>query len=371
MDRRKFLLAAVANGGLALALSPAAFAASAKGALDGEATRVSGQAVRLTWTPKTQPTSVFVSSDPAAPAKAMRPLKTNLVDGQVELPAAVSPRPYFLIADKDGRSTRVAERLLPLQGGRNFRDLGGYRTADGQQVRWGKIYRSGVMSGLTDPDFDYLSALGVKVICDLRNPQERQAEPSPFLKTGGAKVVTFDYDMSLSMAKLAGATTRAQAVDVFAAAYVDFLDTLTPHFTDMFARLVANDGPLALNCSAGKDRTGTGSALILSVLGVPRETVISDYALTQVYTPPSMYRQQMAQAGAQGMKSSGMTAQQAQAFARMPPEVLDVIMGSDPAVMRQALAATDSKYGGPIALVKARYGMTDAKIAQMRRNYLV
>jgi protein-tyrosine phosphatase len=362
MDRRKFLLAAVANGGLAVA--PKAFAASP---LDGAATRVSGQSVRLDWNAKAQPTSVYLASNPSAPIGAMRKVKADVIGGGVEVPAAVTPRPYFLLTEKGGRQTRVAERLLPLQGGRNFRDLGGYRAADSRQVRWGAIYRSGVMSGLTNADFDYLSSLGVKVICDLRNPQERQSEPSPYLKTGGVKVVTFDYDMSMSMAKLAGATTRAQAVDVFAAAYLDFLEILTPHYTDLFARLAANEGPLALNCSAGKDRTGMGSALILSVLGVPRETVVADYALTQVYTPPAFYRKQMAGGGASG----GLTAEQAQAFARMPPEVLEVIMGSDPAVMRQALAGVDAKYGSPVGLAKSRFGLTDAKIARLRTLYLV
>ncbi|CAN5506572.1 tyrosine-protein phosphatase [soil metagenome] len=362
MDRRKFLLSGVAAGGAALA--PAAFAAAS---LEGAVTRVSGQAVRLDWNAKTKPTSVYVGSNPAATTRGLRAVKTNVVGGVVELPAAVTPRPYFLLAEKGGRQTRVAERLLPLEGGRNFRDLGGYRGAGGRQVAWGKIYRSGVMSGLTPADFDYLSALGIKVICDLRSPQERAGEPSPFLANGKAKVVSFDYDMNSSMAKLATATTRAQAIDVFASAYVDFLEMLAPHYTDLFAHLVANEGPLTLNCSAGKDRTGVGSALILSVLGVPRETIVADYALTQVYTPPSFYKKQMAG----GANTSGINAQQAQAMARLPPEVLDVILGSDPAVMRQALAAIDAKHGGPVALAKSRFGLTDGKIARLRSLYLV
>lgn len=362
MDRRKFLLASVATG--AGALAPAAFAAVAP--LDGTATRV-GPAVRLDWTAKAKPTSVYVSSNPAASARGMKLVKANVVGGALETPASVTPRPYFLLAEKGGRQTRVAERLLPLEGGRNFRDLGGYRGAGGRQVAWGKIYRSGVMSGLTNADFDYLSALGIHVICDLRNPHERAGEPTPYIANGKAKVVAFDYDMNASMAALAGATTKAQAVDVFAQSYLQFLEILTPHYTDLFARLVANEGPLAFNCSAGKDRTGMAAALILSVLGVPREAVIADYALTQVYTPPAYYRAQMAKAGA---PTAGLTPQQMQAFARMPPEVLDVIMGSDPAVMRQALAAVDAKHGGPVALAKAKFGLTDKTIARLRALYL-
>lgn len=361
MDRRAFLTSAGAVAGLATA--PAAFAAPP---LEGGVTRLSEARLRLTWTAKAQPTSIFVSSDPDAPRFFMRELKTRVSGGAADLSLAAAPRPYFLLETAAGGRTRVAERLLPLQGGRNFRDLGGYRAADGRQVKWGRIYRSGVMSGLTMADLTYLSDLGVQVVCDLRSVQERGTEPNPMLKTEGPQVVAFDYDMGGSISQLMRAATRAQAVDAFAAAYVDFIDMLAPNYTDMFARLVRQEAPLAMNCSAGKDRTGMGSALVLSVLGVPRETVLADYALTQTYTPPSGYAKQIRS----GAPMSGVNSQQAQAFARMPPEVLDVIMGSDPQVMRQALAAVDRKFGGPVELAKARFGLTDAKVARLRAAYL-
>jgi protein-tyrosine phosphatase len=359
MDRRQFLMAAVANG--VLAAAPAAFAVSL---LDGRATRASAQVIRLDWNAKGEPTSIYVSSDPDAQRPLMRELKAAARGGAAELPFAVSPRPYFLLSTSDGRQTRVAERLLPLQGGRNFRDLGGYRAADGRQVRWGRIYRSGVMSGLTLADMSYLSDLGIEVICDLRSRQERTAQPNPFLETEAPAVVATDYDMP-SMAGLARATNRAEAIAGFAAAYVEFTELLTPQYTDMFARLVRRETPLAFNCSAGKDRTGMGAALILSVLGAPRETVVADYALTQVYTPPSVYMK-----AASGRAAPGIPGDQAQAFARMPRDVLQVMLGSDPEVMRQALSEIDRKHGGPIELAKARYGLTDAKVAHLRAVYL-
>ena len=39
-----------------------------------------------------------------------------------------------------------AERWLALEGSRNFRDLGGYETADGRAVRWGRMFRSGSLA---------------------------------------------------------------------------------------------------------------------------------------------------------------------------------------------------------------------------------
>lgn len=361
MDRRSFLLAAVATGSAALA--PRALAAPT--GLEAEAARTGPKALRVEWA-GAGPADLYVSSDPDAPREFMRLLKSGAAGGRAELALASAPRPYLLVATAAGE-TRVAERLLPLQGGRNFRDLGGYRTADGRQVRWGKIFRSGVMSQLTPADMTYLAQVGVRSVCDLRSAQERSSEPSAFLKAEYAEVAAFDYDMDSSMAPLFTARTRDQAVDAFAASYLQFLRVLTPHYTDMFERLVRRDAPLALNCSAGKDRTGMGSALVLSVLGVPRETVLFDYGLTQIYTPPTFYKKLMAGGDA---ASAGMTPQMAEAFSKMPAEVLDVIMGSDPEVMRRVLAQVDREHGGPVALAKASFGLTDAKIAALRATYL-
>jgi len=364
MDRREFLMAAA--GGGVLAFAPAAFARPAY--MDAQASRTGPEAVRLEWSEQKRPVSILVSADADAPRQKMQLLKTGVSGAAADLPAPVAPRPYFLLSTPDGAQVRVAERLLPLQGGRNFRDLGGYRSADGRQVRWGRLYRSGVMSGLTEADMSYLSALGVKVICDLRSNQERTHEPNPFIKAAGPVVAATDYDMisSSALSGLGQVTTREAAIDAFAAAYVQFTEVLTPQYTDMFARLKRGDAPLAFNCSAGKDRTGVAAALILSVLDVPRETILADYGLTEVYTPPSMYMKQAAQA-----KSAGFSQAQAEAFMRMPREVVEVMLGSDPAVMRKALATIDAEYGGPVALVKGRFGVSDADIAALRRAYLV
>jgi protein-tyrosine phosphatase len=361
IDRRLFLMAAA--GGAALSVQRPALARPAAG-LDATAARSSPAAVRLAWPEAAGPAAVTVASAPYEGRGALRRVRLPAGGGDVE--AAAAPRPYFQVETRSGR-VWTAERLLPLKGGRNFRDLGGYRSADGRQVRWGRIYRSGVMSSLTFEDMDYLGRLGVGVICDLRSLDERKTDPSPFLKTAGAKVASFDYDLSSSLESLTKARTREGAVATFAAAYVGFLDTLTPNFRDMFAKLAAGDAPLTLNCSAGKDRTGMGSALILSVLGVPRETVVADYGLTQVYTPPAFYVQAMSQS----TPTPGVTAQQAQALRQLPPDVLQVIMGADPEVMRQALGRIDADHGGPIGLVKRKFGLTDAGIARMRRLYLV
>lgn len=80
----------------------------------------------------------------------------------------------------DGRSFLAAERVLPLEKGVNMRDVGGFHTADGQMVRWGKLYRSGSLSRLTPADLTYLQRLGVRLVFDLRSVEERTERPDRF-----------------------------------------------------------------------------------------------------------------------------------------------------------------------------------------------
>lgn len=356
------------------ALGPGALGSGAHGlgGLRAEAVRTAPDRVRLSWQANRGAFRVFASSDPDAPTELMRLLAARVRSGQFDASFDAEPRPYFVIESQEGHRVRVAERLLPLEGGRNFRDLGGYHAEDGRMVRWGRIYRSGVMTGLTARDLVYLAELGIESVCDLRSVDERAREPAPFKGPEAPSLAAFDYGMDQTMSSMASmfsAQTRDDAVAAFSASYVEMADFLTPHYKDMFARLLRRETPLAMNCSAGKDRTGLAAAFVLSVLGVPRDTVIADYALSEIYVPPEKYIADMREPGAHS--SSGVPSALADVFARMPTPVLRVLLGTDADVMRRTLAKIDADFGGPVELAKARYGLDEASVAYLRSTYLV
>ena len=133
----------------------------------------------LTWTAG-GPLDVLLSDDPAADPDRMTVVSENDADGRhVVRDLGGITRPYFYLRASDGRGRRVAVRLLPLEGGRNFRDLGGYPAAGGRTVKWGRVFRSGMMANLTGADYDYLSALGIRVVCDFRSRTERGSRTDP------------------------------------------------------------------------------------------------------------------------------------------------------------------------------------------------
>src|SRR5882757_6043336 len=92
--------------------------------------------------------------------------------GAESLPAAQRPLPAQMPA-----AERAQWRHLPLQGAPNFRDLGGYRSADGRSVKWGLLYRSNALDKLDSGDQAYLERLGLRRIVDFRAADETADAP--------------------------------------------------------------------------------------------------------------------------------------------------------------------------------------------------
>jgi protein-tyrosine phosphatase len=174
--------------------------------------------------------------------------------------------------------------VVPLQGGSNFRDLGGYRTADGRVVRRGVVFRSAHLGNLTAEDRASLSKLGVRTIVDLRGVNEA-AETPHCIDGVDCRVVGAHIEPRLGekiQAALAdGTASPFLMMQYLTEHYRDYPRRCAPGFRILFSTL--SDGthrPLVFHCTAGKDRTGFASALLLSLLGVPWETVVEDYLRT-------------------------------------------------------------------------------------------
>jgi len=228
--------------------------------------------------------------------------------------------------------TVAASRVPPLQGGRNFRDLGGYATGDGRRVRWGRLYRSGSMAGLTPVDCDYLDSLGIRWICDLRTTDERLSAPSSWQQPAAPRYWSRDHATSFgdlrTLLKAGLPPTAAQVRDVMLSAYRHLPFEQAPAYRELFKRLATGELPMVFNCTAGKDRTGIVAALILDALGVPREVILEDYALTNELLDAHRF--------ANGKQSL---------LGQLSPEVLHAIMGSDPDYLRCAFAVIEERHG--------------------------
>jgi protein-tyrosine phosphatase len=176
-----------------------------------------------------------------------------------------------------------ARRIVTLQGAFNVRDLGGYAAANGRTVRWGCVYRSAALGSITQNDTAILLERGVRVICDLRSGDERIAAPNAWVAGTSIEIweqaateTVGDSKRLLEACLIAKEETRETLMGV----YREMPFAQSSAYAQIFSALVAGRMPLLFHCAAGKDRSGVASALLLSVLGVPAETVLSDYLLS-------------------------------------------------------------------------------------------
>jgi protein-tyrosine phosphatase len=247
-------------------------------------------------------------------------------------------------------------RLLALEGSRNFRDLGGYATAGGRRVRYGQLFRSGTLAYLTPEGQRSLAELGVRTICDLRTTQERLNEPSAALPRT-VRTVAWDYE--LDRGAVIGAITQAdpdpQGVRT---AIMEFYRTAPEDFAGRFAhifRLLLDGGaPLALHCTAGKDRTGVAAALLLSALGVDRAQVVRDYALSSEADFARIV----------GEGASWRFLEQLPAAVRAP------LFAAEPAYIEASFAALERRHGSLERYLRERLEVGDDALAQLRHLYL-
>ena len=201
----------------------------------------------------------------------------------------VAGRHYIHVAPVGGVGVVAATRLVPLQGTMNFRDLGGYRTADGRRVSWGLVFRSDGLQDLTDDDLALLRLLGIRVVHDFRYDLERQRRPSRLPTDGSILVEALTIGGEAGQEReildlvMAGEITEI-GMDFMIDTYLEMLDRGAASFGRLLISLADRERlPALFHCTAGKDRTGMAAALLLSLLGVDEETILDDYELSTTY----------------------------------------------------------------------------------------
>ena len=228
---------------------------------------------------------VFASSRPDHIDSSKPVLTIRKPPADVSVPQH-SGRVYFHLKPVSGPTRVVALRRLPLEGAKNFRDLGGYRTADGHYVRWGLVYRSNYLTNLTPKDYEYLNSLGIRLICDVRADLERMRSPTRWmgsppeflnLPIGPSRDGTFTPEELQRRVD----SINAQTKDTIRG--YDYAVSGAEQYGKILKRIVAGDLPLVEHDTSGKDRAGLFVAILLISLGVPRDVVIQDYLLTTEY----------------------------------------------------------------------------------------
>jgi protein-tyrosine phosphatase len=171
----------------------------------------------------------------------------------------------------------------------NFRDIGGVLTRDGAAVKLGVFYRSEGPAGFLDEHQAELRALGLSTVCDLRSKGERDAAPNTWCSSDCRILnVEMNTDVRASHSQDVWDEVRANPSSAnlqhaINTSYRAMPYSLLPHIRDITLALIEGETPLLIHCTAGKDRTGFVVALFLSLLNVPDDVILADYAQSEPF----------------------------------------------------------------------------------------
>jgi protein-tyrosine phosphatase len=262
------------------------------------------------------------------------------------------------------------EEKVRLDGQPNFRDLGGFETADGRQVKSGAVYRSGELAHLTDEDVATLEEMGIRTVVNFLLPEEIE-------KNGPDRLPADTREVSLPIyGEQAGELTMVVTAAIQSAEFEKIPQEMNPEFH----RLLADEGkqeyaallreiadpanrPLAYHCSHGVHRTGTATAILLSALGVPWETIREEYLLTNDYRAEEVEGtlvkiRQMA-AERKGVAPEEIDLTNVEAFYLLDGAYID-------GTLEQAVA----DYGSMEAYIRHGLGISEAEIKALREELL-
>jgi len=236
-----------------------------------------------------------------------------------------------------------------LQGASNFRDLGGYRGAEGRRVRRGRVFRSDHLAALTPADVATLRSLPIHHIIDFRGKDESAALPYDIPGVTRLAMAIEPTVVQRLRALMASGHVPStdETVALMCDTYRDFVHKHGPTFGRFFKHLLQHPTPVVFHCTAGKDRTGFAAALLLSALGVDHDTIMQDYLLTN-----QLYRRNPLAEGAG------------------PAHVMEVLWQVQPAFLQGAFDVIERDYGGLSGYLAGSVGLDSEACRQLRHALL-
>ncbi len=289
--------------------------------------------------------------------KSSAQMKKKLYTAVIALTAWMLVNPA--LADELG-----PDREIHLKGTSNTRDIGGYQTSDQRTLRWRQIIRSENLSRLTASDFQQLEEIGVKTVIDLRTDREHEQSPTIWQGEHPPQFYHFPIgdahnDWFNAQRKLIRGNrfTEEQSLEHMVEGYRMIADEGPPSFRKLMDLVLdQSNWPVLIHCSAGKDRAGVATALILEALGVDRETIMEDYLLTNEISRAQeksvLISKERSKSGSGGRFGRGPSA-----------EAWFPIVGVQAEMLEAFYASVDEQYGSMDAFLTELGVDQDARVA--------
>lgn len=229
--------------------------------------------------------NIYSSKSDLSPTDFIQ-LKTSKINDQFTVinPSSPDIREYYILKTTSAYSGIITNRNIEMRNIKNFRDIGGYFTKNDQQMRWGMIYRSGDLTHSTLYDQERIRRLNIKTVVDLRSEKSQKNFPlliHPSIKKISLPITQLDTETLNEMME-DKKLTQSDAIRKVQDSYIGIIENNKPEFEELF-KIISNaeNFPLLISGSLGKDRVGIASFLILSAMGIPQNIILNDYMLSQ------------------------------------------------------------------------------------------
>lgn len=221
------------------------------------------------------------NNDSIFPNKPIKTVEANRFIDVVENADSLGYR-FFKLKVGKTYSPVIALKFYRFNEIQNFRDMGGYITNDGKSIKWGKIFRSGDFSNVSDQDMDRLKALNLKTIIDLRSEYKQSTKQDCFeTPYHYGLYISGMYNDSIFDKVLINRFLKGDALVYTQDAYRSIILNHADQYKAFFNYLVdEHNYPIAYHCTLGKDQTGIASFFLLKALDVSTETAEEDYMLS-------------------------------------------------------------------------------------------
>jgi len=235
-----------------------------------------------------------------------------------------------------------------LEGVLNFRDIGGYKTADGHTIRYNVVYRSATLHEMTLSDNQKLAPLKIRYEIDLRTATERSTAPTNW-GPNSPEVIDIPF---LRVGTLPNSPDPAQVQAMIRHFYADNVVVNAPTIGTILHDLAQGDEPVLIHCTGGVDRTGMTVAVLMTILGVSRNDVYREYLVSGKLTKEQLRRI---------VANSGVA---------ISPKTLKAI-SIQPSSLDAFFASIDKNYGSFDAYVRNGLKLSNQDIQSLRRRLLV
>ena len=249
------------------------------------------------------------------------------------------------------------QRNIGLQSSPNFRELGGMNISGDAKIKEGMIYRSGSFSDLDDADAEKLKETGIKTIVDFRSEHEIEKEPDFIPESMGIDWINAPIG-NINPEKLGKFAEVLMSPEFNEAAVeqlmidinVGFIENIAD-FKPMFDVLLEEEEPVLFHCTAGKDRTGLASSLLLHALGADWDTILEDFMLSN----EAVDKLDKKKSNAYGL----------------PQDRIDMLMGVRSSYLESAWETAIQTHGSIDSMLENELGIGEKEKNKLRKKFLV